>query len=207
VIDKAFEKDTEIGKPKGLYYFDSMIQPKMEKELIEFLDKGSKWKSLSKSPNSRKVQHYGYLYDYKSGKSNGKTDEIPKQFQFLIDVLKDNCEMLKIDSLDFNQVIVNNYESGQGISAHIDTNDYGEIIGCYTIGSGATMCFSKDDKQSKYNLYVKPKSLYIMSGESRYNWTHEMPSRKSDMVNDEQGNEKRIKRDRRISITFRFVPK
>ena len=197
------EKRKEFLKPEGLYYIDKLINSKMEANLIEFLDSGSKWKTLTDSSKSRKVQHYGYLYDYKAGKIKEKTEQIPKEFDFLINILKDNCEMVGILSKDyeFNQVIVNNYEAGQGISAHIDTKEYGGIIGCYTIGSGATMKFSKDD-YNDYNLYVKRNSLYIMSGESRYKWKHEMSSRKSDVVDGD-----RIKRDRRISITFRFVPK
>ena len=49
--------------------------------------------------------------------------------------------------------------------------------------------------------YVKPNSVYIMTGDSRYKWTHEMPSTKSDKVDD-----KKILRSRRVSITFRNVP-
>jgi hypothetical protein len=40
-----------------------------------------------------------------------------------------------------------------------------------------------------------------MSGASRYIWTHEMSSRKCDMV---EG--KKIVRGRRVSVTFRCVP-
>jgi len=102
---------------------------------------------------------------------------------------------------EFNQIIVNNYESGQGISAHTDVKEYGEIIGCYTIGSGGTMRFTRKDG-NLYDLYVHPNSLYIMSGESRYEWKHEMASKKSDVVDGVK-----IPRGRRVSITFRCVPK
>jgi len=40
-----------------------------------------------------------------------------------------------------------------------------------------------------------------MSGDARYVWTHSMPSRKYDIVDDEK-----ITRGRRISLTFRNVP-
>lgn len=195
------EDDKDKEGPKGLHYFENIFKSKQEKELIDFLDK-STWKSLSDSPNSRKVQHYGYLYDYKTGKIKEKTDNIPEEFNFIIDLLKNQCKILRIlpDDYEFNQLIVNNYDPGQGISAHIDTKEYGGIIGCYTIGGGTIMRFSKDKEE--YDLYVEPRSLYIMSDESRYKWKHEMISRKSDVVDGEK-----IKRDRRISITFRFVKK
>lgn len=187
--------------PDGLFYLDNIIVKDKEKELFDFLDEdnGKKWKSLSDSKNSRKVQHYGYLYNYKSGNVKEKGDDIPKEFQFLIDHLNEECNKKLGKTYDFNQVIVNNYDPGQGISAHTDVKDYGEVIGCYTIGSGATMRFTKGE-DIMYDLYVKAKSLYIMSGDSRYKWKHEMCGKKTDIIN-----EKRVKRDRRVSITFRYV--
>jgi alkylated DNA repair dioxygenase AlkB len=196
---KCESKNEKNEKVKGLFYFKDfkdIIESK--DDLISFLDQRP-WKSLSDSKNSRKVQHYGYLYDYKSGKTTTKTDPIPEEFQSLIDSLKKKCMMNGLKASDFNQVIVNNYEASQGISAHTDVKEYGPIIGCYTIGSGATMRFTKGDE--KYDLYVEPNSLYIMSGESRYEWKHEMVSRKSDVVDGVK-----IARGRRVSITFRCVP-
>lgn len=84
------------------------------------------------------------------------------------------------DNYSFNQCIVNNYEAGQGISKRTDVSSYGDVIGCYTFGSGATMVFKKYTE--KYELYVEPNSLYIMSGDARYKWTHEMLGKHSDMV-------------------------
>ena len=185
-------------KPLGLFYYDNVIDEKYEKSLIDFLDEddGKKWKALSDSKNSRKIQHYGYLYNYKTGNTKEKGEPIPDEFQSLI---KEISTITRTSGFKkFNQVIVNNYEDGQGISAHTDVKEYGDVIGCYTIGSGATMVFSKGEE--KYDLYVKPRSVYIMTGESRYKWKHEMPSRKTDMVGGV-----RIRRGRRISITFRYV--
>lgn len=177
--------------PSGLRYIENCFGDDDEKKLVGFLD-SCEWKSLSESKNSRKVQHYGYIYDYKSGKTTQKTRSIPDEFTFLIDILKRETHR------DFNQVIVNNYDEGQGISAHTDVKEYGEVIGCYTICGGTTMRFTRES--DKYELYTKPKSLYIMTGESRYKWKHEMQAKKSDVVDGI-----RIKRGRRISITFRYV--
>ena len=60
------------------------------------------------------------------------------------------------------------------------------------------MIFRKN--KNKVELPVLKDSLYIMSGESRYSWTHEMPSRKYDTINNNK-----VKRERRISVTFRNV--
>jgi alkylated DNA repair dioxygenase AlkB len=42
--------------------------------------------------------------------------------------------------------------------------------------------------------------LLILSGEARYDWTHEIPARKSDVINGA-----RQPRTRRVSLTFRTV--
>ena len=192
-------------KLPGLYYIENTNINLAE--IILKLDK-SEWTPITKSSNSRKVQHYGYKYDYMTSNINIKCDDIPDFLEPLQKKLLKLCQNFKLVNQDenasnnnyqFNQCIVNNYQSSQGISKHIDTKLYGSVIGCYTAGSGATMTFKKN--KEKIDLYVKPNSLYIMSGDARYKWTHEMVARKSDMVDDT-----RIPRSRRVSITFRCVP-
>lgn len=187
----------KINKVTGLYYIADFIDN--SELLFTEIDK-QEWTPLSTSVNSRKVQQYGYIYDYKYYNSKKKGSDM---LDCLIDIknnITDLCKELKLinDEYEFNQCIVNDYLPGQGISKHIDHKSFGDVICCLTIGSGATMRFIKDD--IIYNKYVEPNSLYIMSGESRYNWTHEMTINKFDIVNNIK-----IKRDRRISITFRNV--
>lgn len=193
----------------GLYYIPGCISKEQMEDLIEQLD-DEEWIPITSSQNSRKVQHYGYSYVYMTGQPGGKTHPFPKFLHFLRDMLKQICVLEGIveEDYEFNQCIINNYESGQGISAHIDNKDYGHTIGCFTIGSPAEMTFSKTilcggkSKIKKVNIYPLSGSLYIMSGECRKEWTHCMVGRKSDPSLSDGG---RIKRGRRISITFRKV--
>jgi len=191
--------DVEELKIPGLYYVNDLKEDNM-KNLIPLLDKLN-WVKLSNNPNSRMVQHYGYKYDYKTYNINIKCDPIPLCLILLRNLLTDICRELNIinDDYEFNQCIVNNYLPGQGISRHIDVKKYGDVIGCFTLGSGATMTF-KNKNEEEY-LYVGPYSLYIMSGDARYIWSHEMDGKKYDIVDNTK-----IKRERRISVTFRNVP-
>lgn len=60
-------------------------------------------------------------------------------------------------------------------------------------------------KENCYNsVLLKSKSLLIMSGESRFDWTHGITPRKFDMINTEDGPDI-LHRGTRISITFRRV--
>lgn len=181
---------------KGLYYFSDIGDISF---IMEELDK-LEWAPITASPNSRLVQHYGYKYNYDTKNIYEKTQDMPDFIQNLQDVLKEKC--LGLDIIDekykFNQCIVNNYEKGQGISKHIDLKSFGNVIGCFTIGGGSTVIFRNGIE--KEEIYVEPNSLYIMSDDARYKWTHEISPNKNDMVNG-----KRVPRSRRISVTFRSV--
>lgn len=182
---------------KGLYYIDNIKED--TSNVIDELDK-LQWHSLTTNKNSRLVQHYGYKSNYTTYNIYEKCDKIPKFLYLFKSLLTDICLQLELidKQYEFNQCIVNNYLPGQGISKHIDFKDYGNIIGCFTIGSGATMIFKKGEKINE--IYVKPNSLYIMSEDARYLWTHEMNPRKYDIINDTK-----LERKRRVSITFRNV--
>ncbi len=185
-----------IENRNGLYYFPNVF----DGEVITSLDE-KEWIPLSKNKNSRLVQHYGYTYDYTSKNIYTKCEEIPpfleKYRNFLMEVCKENS-LLSSDDYEFNQCIINNYYPGQGINPHTDNLNYGEAIGCFSVGSGTIMTFSRDEE--KKDIYIEENSLYVMTLQSRYSYTHCMPGRKSDLF---EGNV--IPRKRRISITFRNV--
>ncbi len=187
----------EITEVPGLFYvdLDFKLTP-----ILARLD-SQKWTGFSSDPSSRLVQHYGHIYNYKTRCIEPGAPEIPKFLTYLVHVLTRTCRELKLtdESYIFNQCIVNNYNPNQCITRHTDVTGFGPVIGCFTLNSGATMIFQRNGVLHK--LYTKPNSLYIMSGESRYRWTHEMTPGKFDVVEGEK-----IQRDRRVSVTFRNVP-
>lgn len=182
----------------GLYYFKLNTDYNY---IVDLLD-NNVWINTAGS-NSRRVQQYGYAYNYNSGYNNSintKIDDIPVFMTDLINEISKICKELNLidDSYQFNQCIVNNYESGQGISKHIDNLNFGPVIACVTLGKGCVMTYSHNNEERE--LYVENNSLYIMSGDARYKWYHEMKKCKYDYFNFIK-----FKRDRRISLTFRNV--
>ena len=60
----------------------------------------------------------------------------------------------------------------------------------------------------KETLRLERRSATIMAKEARYQWSHEIPKRKTEPAVSSPGNEKkrrRVKRGRRLSLTFRKV--
>lgn len=72
-----------------------------------------------------------------------------------------------------DQCLINIYAPKQKISAHIDsTVHFGSVIFCATFGSTRTMRFTCDEQT--VDIETEPNSLYVMSGDARYKWKHEM---------------------------------
>ncbi|WP_328410685.1 alpha-ketoglutarate-dependent dioxygenase AlkB [Nocardia sp. NBC_00403] len=100
-----------------------------------------------------------------------------------------------------DQVIVNEYQPGQGISAHVDCVPcFGPEVAAISLGSAYTMDFLDPDTRVRIPVRLEAGSLIVMTGPSRYRWRHAIAPRKSDMT--PRG---RVTRGRRVSVTFRTV--
>ena len=186
-FSKYLQNITEVSEVPGLYYIENVIEANDDAAIMEELDK-HQWKAVPRG--KRLVQHYGYEYGYASTKVKSITQKIPETLQIQKQKLTAVCQDwgLISDKDEFNQCIVNKYEVGEKIGAHIDSLAFGRVVGCFTLKGGATMRFKRDDH--RFDIYVEPNSLYIMSGDARYKWTHEMLPNKSKL---------------RVSLTYRIV--
>lgn len=198
--------------PSGLYYFDNAVDDELYAEAMEHLKNSPEWTGVGKGKNSRRVIHYGYKYNYGGGSGAATTafpDWVDTLRQYLIATLDQMVRAGTIPPYNeaFDQCIINKYEPGQGIGKHIDHFDFGAIIGCFTLSdtqgtlSPGEMEFIRDDVLP-YAVQTKSQSLYIMTGESRTLWQHQMIGRKSDNIDG-----KKVNRATRISVTFRSVKK
>ncbi len=180
----------------GFQYFDNFISPEDEIKLVEFID-SKPWNTSLK----RRTQHYGKLYKYKNMNTSKDVNEydvnpVPENFIELFDKIKELMK-LKIDiSPSSLQVIVNEYEIGTGISKHVDDPvQFGEFVCGVSLLSSCEMTFTNtNDSKDIHNIFLKRRSLYILTERSRYNYFHEIKNRKKDGG---------ISRSKRISITFR----
>ncbi|XP_057535950.1 uncharacterized protein P8A3.02c [Amaranthus tricolor] len=105
----------------------------------------------------------------------------------------------------FDQLIVNVYQPGEGICAHVDLMRYEDGIAIVSLESSCVMHFSPVEKDgevpsaTKIPVHLTPGSLVIMSGEARYHWKHEINRKPGFQV--WQGQE--LEQKRRTSITLR----
>jgi len=194
VQPSLFEEDARKVLPDGLRYIPNFITPDEEAALLKTIDQ-QPWLTDLK----RRVQHYGWKYDYTAR----RVDETMRLGR-LPDWLMDYCQRL-YDEEYFpkppDQVIINEFQPGQGIAPHIDCVPcFEETIASISLGSPCVMEFTHSDTGEKVNHLLEPHSLLIFSGDARYQWKHGIAARKTDKYDGQI-----IQRGRRISLTFRNV--
>lgn len=179
----------------GLQFVEDFITDIEHKELLNSINK-CVWLSDLK----RRVQHYGYKYDYRKRSLDYSMylGEIPQWLTLIAKKIVDKGYMSTLP----DQVIINEYRPGQGIADHIDCEPcFEDTIVSLSLGSTCIMEFKdKIDRKLKHEVLLKPKSLVVIAGDARYSWTHGIPAREKDKWQNEV-----LIRATRVSLTFRKV--
>ena len=182
----------------GLVYKPDFITEEEETKLLACID-GAEWSTVLQ----RRVQHYGWRYDYKQRQidESMRLGELPEWARELGRRLVD--EGLTRDLPD--QVIVNEYRGKQGISRHIDQpRSFAEHVATISLLETWGMVFRRCGSKEKVEKSLERRSVAVLTGDARYKWTHEIPNRENE-PRMAQGKRRRVKRTRRISLTFRTV--
>ena len=181
----------------GLLYVPEFINLELEDEMLSLLpgtpDEFLDWMTL----NKRKVRHYGYPFDYSRNKAT--TAVVDKDFPqycagFINEYTKRYPKNPKLD-----QLTINYYEPGHGISPHID--DMQSFIGpivVLNLGGGIVMDFRKGESDT--TCVLEPRSLLIIQGEARTDWEHGIRARTIDVIDGLI-----VPRTFRWSFTFRTI--
>jgi len=178
----------------GLKYIPDFISTDEERQLLSNIN-SNEWLTDLK----RRVQHYGWKYDYKSRNIDYRMylGQLPEWASM---VAKRLFECSLISELA-DQVIVNEYMPGQGIANHVDCEPcFGDSIVSLSLGSTCIMNLINLSTKEKIELVLEPRSAIVIKDESRYNWSHGIPARLADTINKQY-----IKRQIRLSMTFRKV--
>lgn len=193
-------EDTGVPPP-GLVYRPEFLSPDEQGELIEHIYAGEWLADLA-----RRVQHFGYKYDYSNRKldDSARIGPLPQWLMKLAYRIQAAAVEEGVHSLDarrpFEQAIVNEYEVGQGIAPHIDRDCFGPVVATVSLGSAVNMEFRCDATGGAYAHRLEPGSLLLLCGEARSKWRHGIAKRRSDTWNGQK-----LTRERRVSITFRTI--
>ena len=201
----------------GLLIMEDAISPEVEGKLIKCIDQHNSWDG---GWLKRRTAHYGFRYNYDTG-TIGERMEIPlfiRRTRWFIEKLinkhtsfhlekegatetpadKESSDWTAAIPSYFDQSIANEYMPGQGIGRHTDrVKLFTRLIAILCLGSDTTMVFRLGSRKT-VPVRLRKRALVLMTGESRYSYTHEIAPVKSDIVDGQ-----RILRSRRISLTFR----
>jgi alkylated DNA repair dioxygenase AlkB len=190
-MDQKTEPEINIS---GLTYISDFISAQEQDFLLAQIDQ-QPWLTDLK----RRVQHYGYKYDYKARTvdHNAYLGSLPGWLSSVSNKLHNDGIFPSVP----DQVIVNEYLPGQGISAHIDCVPcFADTISSLSLASSCVMEFSNPKTGEKKSITLEDRSLIVLSGPARYEWQHAIPARKSDIINGIK-----TERGRRVSLTFRNI--
>ena len=185
------------GDIQGFHYERAFLTKEECDGLLASIDKREWLRDLK-----RRVQHYGWKYDYKSRvvTEDMRIGELPPFLRTVADRLQASPWFDTVP----DQVIVNEYEPGQGIAAHVDRDCFGPTVATLSLGNAWPMEFAPcrrpggQDNASveKTELVLEVGSLLVLTGDARWHWTHRIAARKTDGQR---------RRQRRVSVTFRTV--
>jgi len=173
--------------PAGLRYEPGFVSPAVEAELI------SRIEELPLQPfqfgayeGKRRVASFGFRYDYTQRKLR-EADPIPS---WLTPIIESVEKFGNLPSGDVRQVLCTEYDVGVGIGWHRDKPHFDNVFGL-SLGASCKFRFRRaaGAKWQRFTLTADPRSLYMMSGESRHIWEHSIPAVEQ----------------RRYSITFRTM--
>ena len=195
VYRKHDDKVLEINIP-GLVYKPDFLDEAHERRLVEWIDR-QEWSRELK----RRVQHYGWRYDYKAREvdSSMRLGPLPVELAVLAERLFKEKLVPRLP----DQVIVNEYQADQGITPHIDITGFADGIATISLLESWEMTFHAPRSKEKFPRLLERRSVAVMQGEARYRWKHEIGKRKSEPPLGEVG--RRRPRGRRISLTFRKI--
>lgn len=179
----------ETGVP-GFKLYKDYISESQEEKLLREID-NQPWVV----DYDRRLQYYGFRNELEA-----PYDLVEFPVALPPEILKLSEKLVEANILlqQPDQVIINEYDPGQGIRPHKDRNYFENQICGVNLGSGCVMQFIKSGE--KIEVEIPRRSLYVMQDEARTKWKHAIPPRKKDKLD---GNVKH--RERRVSITYRKV--
>jgi alkylated DNA repair protein alkB homolog 6 len=207
--------------PDTVYYIPNFITTEEETYLLNNVYNAPKpkWTQLS----NRRLQNWGGL-----PKAKGMIlEDIPAWLNIYCEKV---AKFGQFDNKIPNHVLVNEYLSGQGIMPHEDGPSYYPCVTTLSLGSHTLLDFYKPvneealeltfESRYLFSLMLEPRSLVILKDDMYQKYLHGIKEVTQDEINFDLlrnfeclGNKSQykhfdtIKRDTRVSLTIRFVPK
>ncbi|MGQ4646312.1 alpha-ketoglutarate-dependent dioxygenase AlkB [Lyngbya aestuarii] len=192
--DLGIDLESDAQTIPGLTYIPQYLNADQQIRFINIVNQ-QEWSIKAE----RRIQNYGYRYDYEQGVfvSSSYLGTLPDWAEELANKLVSDRLMPVVP----DQVIVNEYQPGQGIPRHRDCIPcFGATVSFLSLESPCIMEFTHIQTQQKAEIMLVPGSLVLLEKEARYDWQHGIIARKIDIYKG-----RKLARKKRLSLTFREV--
>jgi alkylated DNA repair dioxygenase AlkB len=191
--------------PAGLHVWRDALPPAVHDAAVAAIDAAA-W---DPSPLARRSRHYGYSCSFPAGVSSSDVDiavvagALPAWSGPVVAALAAQSPEAARHCRTFDQMIVNEYEAGQGIGRHVDAvRLFGDGLAGVSLLSGCCLRFTPlaaapAAGRGAVEVYLPARAAMLMTGAARYEYRHEIPRRLCDGAWGA--------RRRRLSLTFRAV--
>ena len=148
-------------------------------------------------------------------------EEIPGWLQNMVNKVNYQIDIFPAEK-KANHVLLNEYKPGQGIMPHLDGSLYYPIVTTVSLKSQTVLNFYEPLKTTensgkkdrlKFKLLIQPRSLLVLKKKLYENYLHGIEETFEDVIDEKVANceaemiGKVLKRDTRVSLTIRNVPK
>ena len=154
----------------GLKYGEELISTAEERQLLDQL------MPLELAPfrfhgwrGNRKTQSFGWRYDFDDA-SFTPAEPLPEWLQPLREKA---AAFAGLRPDDFVHVLLARYDPGAGIGWHRDRDVFEQVVGI-SLATPATLRLRQRTANGfrRATVAVEPRSAYLLSGESRWEWEH-----------------------------------
>jgi len=125
----------------------------------------------------RTARHFGFDYDYERRGLLEDAEPIP---EWLLPVRRRAAALASVEPEELVEALVQRYPDGAQIGWHRDAPMFGTVVGV-SLRSTARMRFRRDAEGVRrvFELELPPRSGYVLAGESRTAWQHQVPPTKA----------------------------
>jgi alkylated DNA repair dioxygenase AlkB len=166
-------------RPEGFRYRLEFVSPAEELELVD-LAAGLEMHHvvIRDQPSRRLVRHFGYGYDYGTGKVR-EGEPLPP---LLEPVRRRAEEFACLEEGSLVEALVTFYPVGAGINWHRDAPPFGDHIVGVSLWAPCRMQLRHGEGAARkvFEQTLEPRSAYLLSGPARREWQHHIPATRGD---------------------------
>jgi alkylated DNA repair dioxygenase AlkB len=161
------------GLPPGFRYERDVITHAEERELLDRIrDLPFAAFQFHGFTGNRRTVSFGWKYDF-SRERVERVDDVP---DFLHPLRQRAAAFADLRPEDLQQALVIEYQAGAGIGWHRDKMVFGEVVGVSLLAPCTFRLRRRSGRLwERVNIEAEPRSMYLLSGESRTVWEHSIP--------------------------------